>query len=196
MQYERYECSPATKCHSPTIPLVHSKDLATICRTFAYFSAYLCGNSAGSDSLCGSSAYNPHTRHTLHLTQRRETATMGMMMLLPRMMVMMMMILLLLMLTICCCCMPQKCLIKLMKCILWFLATVQPESNHLAHNDVNLMLTVASPMTVAYWKLFASLLMTQSDTCTRTTSCFQTLYKLQLLWCHFCQMANNVEMEM
>lgn len=48
------------------------------------------------------------------------------------------------------CCMPQRFLIKLMKCILWLLVTAQPENNQLSHDDDNSIQTIE-------WRFMGSL---------------------------------------
>lgn len=48
------------------------------------------------------------------------------------------------------CCTPQRFLIKLMKCILWLLATAQPENNQHSHDDDNLIQTIE-------WRFMGSL---------------------------------------
>lgn len=48
------------------------------------------------------------------------------------------------------CCTPQRFLIKLMKCILWLLATAQPENNQHSHDDDSLIQTIE-------WRFMGSL---------------------------------------
>lgn len=168
MQHERYECGQAPEWPLPlaprSLPVRHSEVLATSrrlqdseCGTLAYYSKCLGGNSAESDSLCGSCAYNSHTSHTRKIrssTQHKETATMRMMMMLMMLLLWMMMIIMIMMM--------MRIYVDTADNLLLHATifnqvnevhpvafgptcnstTVKPERNHLTHNDGNSMHTI------------------------------------------------------
>lgn len=74
------------------------------------------------------------------------------------------------------CCIPQRFLIKLMKCILWLLVTAQPENNQLSHDDDNLIQTIE-------WRFMGSLKIAVDLQSSHPPDLFrfEFLYKLQQL---------------